>query len=221
MRGHRQALKVSRGFGYSRGGASRGAGRMSNDRRPGMIPEDVSRTRDSRCGPHAARTVLNAWRPGEIPRDPPRLGRAALGRSPGYNATGPPTIPPPECRPPPRTRHPPQTPKSRPQHRALPPVIKDFAAAFCANDDTNPLITPERHSRVTRHPVPGDHEVGGDKTDTERRQLHDRRPRAGQIVGGRRALRDKPAILQFEPIGCPIRALCGVPKCKIAAFRGW
>ncbi len=69
-----------------------------------------------------------------------------------------------------------------------------------------------------------DHEVSGDKTDTRHRQPHDRpdptRPRPGQDWPGAGSAALWTAILQFEPSECPIRAVCGAPKCKIGEEGG-
>ena len=202
---------------------------MSNDPPPAIIPQAVHATGGARgftssepCSTtsppgsfpaaHVARTELNDHRPGTVPTASaaPRRARLVLGRSPGYNATHPPAIPPSECRPPPPNRTPAPThakPRpSPPEHLALHPVIK-FAAPSGARKPTNSLITPS-------HRV--DHEVGGDITDTKHCQIHDRSPSGRADRGTATAA----PILQVEPCGRPVCALCGVPKCKIGGDQG-
>ncbi|MEV5769637.1 hypothetical protein AB0L34_34520, partial [Micromonospora sp. NPDC052213] len=86
----------------------------------------------------------------------------------------PPTTPEPDT--------PPTTDQTRPAHpdtSLCTPAIKEFAALSGTHKDTNPLITLEEASPGTHHRV--DHEVSGDKPDTKRRQVHDRRDRAGRV----------------------------------------
>ncbi|ADL45243.1 hypothetical protein Micau_1688 [Micromonospora aurantiaca ATCC 27029] len=161
--------------------------------------------------------------PGVIPKAlqmPPARG-ASLARSftrlqrhpPARDSTPrvPPTTPEPDTpahtvttlpRPAPR-RTPPDPPTSTPS----PPY--------------RPLHPPHHLHRPQPQALrPVDHEVSGDKPDTECRQPHDRRTRAGLAGGGSEASVITRAILQFEPFSCPIREVCGVRKCKIAGCSG-
>ena len=206
-----------------RGVPLRGAGSMSNDPPPATIPEAVHATRAARgftssepCSTtsppgsfpaaHVARTELNDHRPQDCSRSQRPLLRArlVLGRSPGYNATHPPAIPPPECRPPPPNRTPPPTqpgndrcPRPRGTRRTGQP---------------HPHGPPSPARSIMRL-------AGTKRTPGAANLMIDAAGRAEQ-GGSSEAPRDRSAILQFEPPGCAIRTFCGAPKCKIGEEGG-
>ncbi|SCE94505.1 hypothetical protein GA0070562_4377 [Micromonospora tulbaghiae] len=112
---------------HSRGG---GAGFTSSE------PCSTTSPPGSFPAAHVARTELNDRQPGAVPAGNAAScgARPVLGRSPGYNATHPPTIPPSECRPPPPNRTP---------HLPAPSIMRLTATKRTPNA-ANLMIDPPR-----------------------------------------------------------------------------
>ncbi len=241
MRGHRQALKkVFGGSGCSRGQGGASSRRRKHVQRPATIPGGRHTPPESRRG--GSRRRNRVQRPAGQD-DSPRLTSPEP-----YSTTSGPGVIPEALQMPPHSRgapcsvvHPVTTPPTRPRFHSQsathhprtghPKPARHSRAPHLAAPPEPPTSTPSPPYRPLHPPHhlhrpqpqalrPVDHELSGDKTDTECRQPHDRRVRAGLAGGGSEASVITRAILQFEPFRCPICEVCGVRKCKIAGCSG-
>ncbi len=180
------------------------------------------RHRRAGAGVHVVGTVFNDQPARMIPRGSRRRNRTQRPAAVVHPVTTPPT----------RQRfhsqsatHHPRTGHPRPHRHDTPAPRTRDAPPEPPTSTPSPPYRPLHPPHPLHRPQPQalrpvDHEVSGDKPDTECRQPHDRRVRAGLAGGGSEAPVITRAILQFEPFRCPIREVCGVRKCKIAGCSG-